>query len=448
MNERTIDFSDAVGLIRIGRRADLELSLPFSRLSGVHARLVRANNGEHKADQWLLEDLGSTNGTFVGGERLKPGSKAVMTAGTQIKFAEVEVIFDGEGQAHASGKVQVEAVGRETGKVQVEIAGKDTGRVAGKVQAEISGKSTSKVQVEVAGKATGKVQVAASNKDTGKLTTVQAEPSRKDPGRPTGKLEAEGSSKSTGKVPAASSSKVSAVKPPVNDPTQTFVRGEAPSDAVSPAATAAAVPYLTAVAGLGQGAKKFKLVEQNHVYMFGRTRRCEFHVDTAEVSREHASFTRRGDGIYVNDLGSVNGVLVNNTRVKEYRLFDGDLIQIGHVKLRLFDPTETRGRSTDSAVATPSRLAPPSQGESRHEPPTAAHAEPSSTFRSELHPAIAGALAHEGGGADGYRPRRPSVRVRLTESWEKSGKFRYGIVIVAASVLAVCAVLVALRLAD
>jgi hypothetical protein len=29
MNERTIDFSDAVGLIRIGRRADRELSLPF-----------------------------------------------------------------------------------------------------------------------------------------------------------------------------------------------------------------------------------------------------------------------------------------------------------------------------------------------------------------------------------------------------------------------------------
>ena len=41
--ERAIEFDDGVGQIRIGRRADLELSLPFSPLSGVHARLVRAS---------------------------------------------------------------------------------------------------------------------------------------------------------------------------------------------------------------------------------------------------------------------------------------------------------------------------------------------------------------------------------------------------------------------
>src|SRR5215831_18996400 len=109
MNERTVDFSDAVGQIRIGRRADLELSLPFSRLSGVHARLVRTNDGEHKAGEWLLEDLGSTNGTFVGGERLKPGAKAVMTAGIQIKFAEVEVIFGVEAPGQASGQASGKA---------------------------------------------------------------------------------------------------------------------------------------------------------------------------------------------------------------------------------------------------------------------------------------------------------------------------------------------------
>ena len=73
--ERSIDFDDGVGQIRIGRRADLELSLPFSPLSGVHARLVRASDSDQKTEHWVLEDLGSTNGTFVGGERLKPGIK-------------------------------------------------------------------------------------------------------------------------------------------------------------------------------------------------------------------------------------------------------------------------------------------------------------------------------------------------------------------------------------
>jgi pSer/pThr/pTyr-binding forkhead associated (FHA) protein len=331
--ERAIDFDDGVGQIRIGRRADLELSLPFSPLSGVHARLVRGT--DEKAGHWLLEDLGSTNGTFVGGERLKPGIKRTLTAGTQIKLAEIKLIFDGE-------------------------------------------------------------------------------------------------------VPG-------------NEATQTYVRRQI-SDVFSPGPQTAQVPFLTAVAGVDTGATTFRLEERDHVYLFGRTRRCEFHVETAEVSREHASFTRRGDGIYVNDLGSVNGVLVNNTRVREYRLFDGDLIQIGHIKLRLFDPNETKGRTTDSAVSTPSRLAaaPPAGGEPRSDAPPPP--ERSATFRAsagppDFHPAIAGALAEEGGGPDGYRPRRPSVRIRLTESWQSSSKFRYTIVIFAASLLAFCAVLIGLRLA-
>ena len=79
--ERSIDFDDGVGQIRIGRRADLELSLPFSPLSGVHARLVRASDGDQKTEHWVLEDLGSTNGTFVGGERLKPGHQAPADGG-------------------------------------------------------------------------------------------------------------------------------------------------------------------------------------------------------------------------------------------------------------------------------------------------------------------------------------------------------------------------------
>src|SRR3954453_15765750 len=92
--ERAIDFDDGVGQIRIGRRADLELSLPFSPLSGVHARLFRSD--QKTEPHWLLEDLGSTNGTFVAGERLQPGVKRKVTAGTQIKLAEIRLIFDGE----------------------------------------------------------------------------------------------------------------------------------------------------------------------------------------------------------------------------------------------------------------------------------------------------------------------------------------------------------------
>jgi pSer/pThr/pTyr-binding forkhead associated (FHA) protein len=481
--ERTVDFDAGVGQIRIGRRADLELSLPFSRLSGVHARLVRANDGDGKADHWLLEDLGSTNGTFVGGERLKPGAKCIVSAGMQFKFAEIQVIFDGEVRRATTGKVPVAAPIKDTGKVHAEAPPRDTGKVqadpSGKVQAEASTKETAKTHAEVPGRVAAKVQSEASakstsgkvqgdavNRDTGK---VQAEAPRKDTGQVT-TLHSDGSNKGSGrthntghsqshshsKSPITGQSQShshSHSKSPIVDPTQTYVRGQVP-DSFSPGAPVEAVPYLTAVAGLKEGAVKFRLEEHNHVYMFGRTRRCEFRVNTAEVSREHASFTRRSDGIYVNDLESVNGVLVNNTRVREYRLFDGDLVQIGHVKLRLFDPTETGGRRTDSAVATPSRLAPAQSLAElvapRYEPAPPARADASSTFhseRSDYHPAIAGALAQEGVSTDDYRPRRPSVRVRITQSWESSSRLRYGIVIVAASLLAICAVLVGFKLA-
>jgi pSer/pThr/pTyr-binding forkhead associated (FHA) protein len=487
--ERAIDFDDGVGKIRIGRRTDLELSLPFSPLSGVHARLVRASDTGEKGDHWLLEDLGSTNGTFVGGERLKPGVKLAVTAGMQIKVAEVCLIFDGEvrpgtegegltrvaGAVHnePSNKVAAKVHNEPSNKVAAKVHNEPSNKVAAKAHNEPSNKVAAKAHNEASNKVAAKVQAEASNKVTGK---VQAEASSKV----TGKTPSEGSGKSGsagdgGKVQAEAPNKVtaktvsevsgkSASKVPAHDPTQTYVRGQQ-TDVHASAPSVAQVPYLTPVSGTIQGTMTFRLEQRDHVYMFGRTRRCEFRVDTAEVSREHASFERRGDGIYVNDLGSVNGVLVNNTRVKEYRLLDGDLIQVGHIKLRLFDPSEPAPRESERPSASPlSRGTPPqtvpSHGMHAHVQVTGHHPPPepasrsyepppvrgdaSATFRSDFHPAIAGALAAEG--EPTYR-RRPSVRIRLQETWEKSSGFRYVIVIVAASLLAVCAVIVGFTLA-
>jgi hypothetical protein len=75
-------------------------------------------------------------------------------------------------------------------------------------------------------------------------------------------------------------------------------------------------------------------------------------------------------------------------------------------------------------------------------PPAASSPPPerSASFQAhahaDYHPAIAGALAAEGG----LRQRRQSVRVMFTQSWEGSSKFRYGVVIVVAALLAVGAV--------
>ena len=436
--ERAVDFDDAVDQIRIGRRPDLELSLPYAPLSGVHARLVRSPDN---AD-WLLEDLGSTNGTFVGGERLKPGAKHPISAGTHIKLAEIKVIFDGELKREVKSDATKVMPSAEL-PVKIPTRGPATPVLGTAVKSRLtpsSGIAAKRVETPVSGSAAKGAEsphAAEMNAMAAELQAKIAEMKARA---------AEAPAKSAAAPPAksveppakreAKSESKSAPKPV--DPTETFVRRKT-SDSMPAASAAHAVPFLSAVSGLS-GGEKFRLEQRDHVYMFGRTKRCEFRVSTSEVSREHATFVRRSDGIYVNDLGSVNGVLVNNTRVTDFRLYDGDLIQLGHIKLRLFDPTETGRRITDSAIQTPSRLAPHEQYGSPAE--TAPPPERSVSFRSEapaeFHPAIAGALAAE----NGHRPRRQSVRVMFTQSWEGSSKFRYGVVIIAAAVLAVCAVIV------
>lgn len=54
------------GVLTLGREADCDLILAESQASRHHAELRRAG------DRWQIVDLGSTNGTFVGGVRLAP----------------------------------------------------------------------------------------------------------------------------------------------------------------------------------------------------------------------------------------------------------------------------------------------------------------------------------------------------------------------------------------
>jgi pSer/pThr/pTyr-binding forkhead associated (FHA) protein len=54
----------AAGVIMIGRGADCQLILDDDYVSTRHARI--ASSG----DQWFVEDLGSTNGTYIGSHRL------------------------------------------------------------------------------------------------------------------------------------------------------------------------------------------------------------------------------------------------------------------------------------------------------------------------------------------------------------------------------------------
>ena len=92
--ERIVEFPDDASEIRIGRSSDLDLSLPFKSLSSLHARLVRkkaAAAGGH--DTWVLEDLESKNGTFVGEVRIT--APTLLSDGDAVRLGLVNLVFRG-----------------------------------------------------------------------------------------------------------------------------------------------------------------------------------------------------------------------------------------------------------------------------------------------------------------------------------------------------------------
>src|SRR3954471_10838940 len=65
----------------------------------------------------------------------------------------------------------------------------------------------------------------------------------------------------------------------------------------------------------------------------GRSPEAEVFLDDVTVSRNHALLVRRRDGVYIDDLGSLNGTYVNRRRIESQKLQDVDELQVGKYKL-------------------------------------------------------------------------------------------------------------------
>ncbi len=61
----------------------------------------------------------------------------------------------------------------------------------------------------------------------------------------------------------------------------------------------------------------------------GRDESCDLSLQDKGSSRQHAEFFKIGDMCFIRDLDSKNGTFVNDTRITEEMLRDGDRIQIG-----------------------------------------------------------------------------------------------------------------------
>jgi pSer/pThr/pTyr-binding forkhead associated (FHA) protein len=78
------------GLLTIGRGQDCDLVLQDTLASRHHAELRR------QGDQWLVVDLGSTNGTFVGGLRLRPNEARLLPPGALLQIGDTHLTLQQE----------------------------------------------------------------------------------------------------------------------------------------------------------------------------------------------------------------------------------------------------------------------------------------------------------------------------------------------------------------
>ncbi|MGI8668993.1 MAG: FHA domain-containing protein [Aridibacter sp.] len=90
--EIELDFTEKKR-ISVGRFKENDLSIPDQSVSNVHASLVLSN-----AKQLKVADTGSTNGTFIGGERIAYGKAFLIADGEKVKFGTIEVEFERLGE--------------------------------------------------------------------------------------------------------------------------------------------------------------------------------------------------------------------------------------------------------------------------------------------------------------------------------------------------------------
>ena len=137
-----------------------------------------------------------------------------------------------------------------------------------------------------------------------------------------------------GKTPAAA--------PPAPLPVENVIQapppfGKAPA-AEPPEPPEATVVLTRARLSLLDGdriAKEFPL--KPGVSILGRLALSDIHLPTPDVSRKHAQVIVGPSGIFVVDLESENGVVVNGKKVDKVQLVDGDVLTLGKQRLVFHD---------------------------------------------------------------------------------------------------------------
>ncbi len=91
-------------------------------------------------------------------------------------------------------------------------------------------------------------------------------------------------------------------------------------------------PRVSLVVYFGDHAEVIALAPEAPV-VIGRSAPADIVVPASKLSRRHARFTRSGEGVRVEDLGSTNGTRYRGEKIKDRVLMPGDVVRLGPVSV-------------------------------------------------------------------------------------------------------------------
>jgi diguanylate cyclase (GGDEF)-like protein len=81
--------------------------------------------------------------------------------------------------------------------------------------------------------------------------------------------------------------------------------------------------------------------------ILGRSPKAEIRVDAEGISRKHAKLFLRGGHVYIEDSGSTNGTFVNDQKITDTQLHDGDYLKVGDTVLKMVSGSSIEAKFQD-----------------------------------------------------------------------------------------------------
>ena len=90
--------------------------------------------------------------------------------------------------------------------------------------------------------------------------------------------------------------------------------------------------------------------------VLGRSESADVALAFSSISREHARIFTENEALFIEDLGSSNGVQINGEKVKRGAIAPGDMVQLGVVEFRLARPGARTGSGTGASIPALTKL--------------------------------------------------------------------------------------------